>query len=689
MPEGRVTRREFVQTTSKTAGAALVAASSIGLTPAGLSAQINRNQPQPILSQAIQSADVVEFQLRQYLMKLVPPLPSPKTAEEWTRESRRLREHGLGIIFHGWPTEWVDAPPKFEDIGLIPSGKGYRTRKLRFEIVPGFWSTALLYEPENVKGKVPATLNLNGHTPQGKAAEYKQKRCINNALQGMYALSLEWLGMGELGGSENSHWCGAHLNLVGACATGLFYLAMRKGLDYLCEHPNVDAKRIGVAGLSGGAWQTITLSALDERVAAAVPVSGYFALISGIERLNDVGDIEYNAPDLKVQCDSAVLTAMRAPRPTLLIYGAEDEYGIRATMEKPHLYDDIKPFFQLYGKEAAFAWHENIDPGTHNFLLDNRQRSYAFFTEHFGMPVVNREIPVNDQIKTDEELTVGLPPNNLTILGLARKLAAANRRSAPPADPQARSRWARSATTRLNEVVRYEPVNLKHAWPVSSTKNKGMETVSYRLEYTNDLSATAVWLKAIDAPAQSPITVVINDEGMQAVRPEEFTEPATMRLPSANSIAWRLNQGEQVLALNVLFVGDASPDKLGSPKSLWDPSALYTQLLASLGERPIGLEAAQLLAATKWLQEKTKAQSARVESTGIRTQVIALIASALQPATYSELLVREGMPSFGYLLEKPVAYQDAPDLFCLDLYKEFDIPELIALAHPTKVRTGG
>jgi dienelactone hydrolase len=685
MPKKPVSRREFIQTTSKTAGAALVAASSVSLIPARVSAQVSRNQAQPILSQAILSADVVEFQLRQYLMKRVPPLPSPKTAEEWTRESRRLRQHGLSIILHGWPTEWVNAPLKFEDVGLIPSGKGYRTRKLRFEIVPGLWSTALLYEPENAKGKVPATINLNGHTPQGKAAEYKQKRCINNALQGMYALSLEWLGMGELGGSENSHWCLAHLNLVGACGTGLFYLAMRKGLDYLCEHPNVDVNRIGVAGLSGGAWQTITLSALDERVAAAVPVSGYFALISGIERQNDVGDIEYNAPDLKLQCDSAVLTAMRAPRPTLLIYGAEDEYGIRAAMEKPHLYNDIVPFFQLYGKEDAFVWHENVDPGTHNFLLDNRQQSYAFFTKHFGMPVVNREIPVDDQIKTDEELTVGLPPNNLTILGLARKLAASTNRSAPPTDSEARSRWARSATARLNEVVRYQGVNLKHAWPVSTTKNKGMETISYRLECTNDLSATAVWLKAIDAPADAPITVVINDDGMQSMRPEEFTEPATMRLPTGNSIAWRINRGEQVLALNVLFVGDASPDKLGSPKSLWDPSALYTQILTSLGERPIGLEAAQLLAATKWLQEKTKARSARIESTGIRSQVIALIASALQPATYSELLVREGMPSFSYLLDKPVAYQDAPDLFCLDLYKEFDIPDLVSLAHPTKV----
>ena len=119
----------------------------------------------------------------------------------------------------------------------------------------------------------------------------------------------------------------SHLNLVGTCATGLFYLAMRRGLDYLWEHPNVDQNRIGVTGLSGGAWQTIVLSALDERVAVAIPVSGYFAFISGIERNSDVGDIEYNPPDFRVDFDYTVLTAMRAPRPTLLMYGAEDEYG--------------------------------------------------------------------------------------------------------------------------------------------------------------------------------------------------------------------------------------------------------------------------------------------------------------------------------------------------------------------------
>ena len=92
---------------------------------------------------------------------------------------------------------------------------------------------------------------------------------------------------------------------------------------------------------------------------------------------------------------------------------------------KSGVFDEIKPFFRLFGKEDVFRWHENTDPGTHNYQLDNRLQAYRFFAESFGLPAIDDEIPVAGEIRTVKDLEVGLPKDNLTILGLARKLASA------------------------------------------------------------------------------------------------------------------------------------------------------------------------------------------------------------------------------------------------------------------------
>src|SRR5579859_254760 len=395
-------------------------------------AQSDAEQLAPILAQPIQTPDVTAYQLRQYLMGRMAPLPAAASAAEWTAEAKRIRRHLLDdVVFHGWPADWVNAQPKFEEAGVI-EGNGYRIRKFRYEIVPGFQSTALLYEPDNLSGKIPAILNVNGHVgPPGKAIEYKQKRCINYAKHGILALSLEWLAFGELNQPENEHSFAAHLDLVGMNGVGLFYLAMRRGLDYLYEHPNVDRARLGVTGLSGGGWQTIVLSALDERVTAAVAVAGFAGPITAIEHPEYIGDdMEQNATDFRDGQDYTHLAAMRAPRPTLLIYNAEDDCCFRAPLVKPYIFDDVKKFFKLYGKEEALEWHENTDPGTHNYQLDNRQQSYRFFTKVFDLPPLDREVAVDREINTYDELAAGLPKDNLTILGLAKERARAISRPA-------------------------------------------------------------------------------------------------------------------------------------------------------------------------------------------------------------------------------------------------------------------
>ena len=316
---------------------------------------------------------------------------------------------------------------------------------------------------------MPAILNVNGHVgPVGKAVEYKQKRCINFAKRGILPSISSGSVMANSSVRKQTFLC-RHLDLVGANGVGLFYLAMRKGLDYLDGHPNADRAKIGVTGLSGGGWQTITLSALDERVAVAVPVAGYSSLVTGIEHPEYVGnDIEQNATDFRDGQDYAHLTAMRAPRPTLLIYNAEDDCCFRGPLVKNGVFDEMKPFFRLFGKENVFRWYENTDPGTHNYHLDNRMQAYQFFAEHFGLLAIEDEIPVPGEIKTAKELEVGLPKDNLTILGVARKLAL----KTVPSSHDAPGTSHAAQRTNLSKLVRFGPVTVQHAWPVEAPKTR-------------------------------------------------------------------------------------------------------------------------------------------------------------------------------------------------------------------------
>jgi dienelactone hydrolase len=629
-----------------------------------LFAQSTPPQLTTILDQHLDKSEIVSYQLQKYLIAKAPPLPKPASPDAWTAQENAIRRRLLDdVIFRGWPKEWVDSAPKFEDLGQVSSGKGYRRRKLRYEVVPGFWSAAILYEPENLKGSAPAILNVTGHVgPEGKSIEYEQKRCINFALQGIVALELDWLGHGELSAEHNQHWYEGHLDLVGANAEGLVYLEMRRGLDYLYGLPTVDHNRIGMTGLSGGGWQTMFLGALDERVKVTVPVAGYDALAEWLPRMPAVaGDNEQGGTDVFRDQDYATLTAVRAPRPTMITLNAEDDCCFRAAIVRPYVYDAIKPFFNLYGKSGNLQFHENTDPSTHNYQSDNRIAAYKFFTQHFDMAVVDHEIPVDDQIKSYKELEVGLPQDNLTILSLAARFASEFRRTPIPTDDVAKASWAQSKRSRLKDIVRYQPVTVSHAWALSATKSKGVESIGYRFEMSDNLPATGVWLKGIASPADAPITIVLNDKG---------------KTFSTDDVQNRVNRGEQILALDVLFTGDASMSDLSN---LW----AYPEMLSAAGQRPLGMEAAQLLSVAHWLQARSGAKRVRVESRGMRMQTVALVASALDPDVFNEQVVHDGIPSLGYLLSKPVHYEEAADLFCLGLYKEFDLNEIAALGAPS------
>jgi dienelactone hydrolase len=624
--------------------------------PATLFAQAEPGPLGEILREEILAPAVALDDLRSHIVARVPKPPAPRSAAEWTEASKALRQKLLAdVVFHGWPREWLEAKPRFEEAGVV-EGAGYRIRKLRYEIVPGFWSAALLYEPSGPASRRPAILNVNGHVgAPGKTVEYKQKRCITFAKSGIVALNLEWMAFGELSAKGNSHWYAPHLDLVGANELGLFYLAMRKGLDYLHQHPGVDPERIGMTGLSGGGWQTIVLSALDERVRATAPVAGYngMAAKAVARAYGDTGDPEQSATDLFATVDYTHLTAMLAPRPALLVFNAEDDCCFRSGMVRPLIEPLARTTYALYGKGAELAWHENRDPGTHNYQLDNREQAYRFFSRAFRVGPIETDSPdAAAEVRGYDELVVGLPEDNLTILDLARRIAGGFAR--PQEAPDA-------SRKRLAQVVRHQPASITSAWLMASTKHGGIETASYLLGTSDGLRTSAVWMSGIATRGDAPATIVLDDAG---------------RAQAGTVAAERLNRGEQVLAVDLAFQGEA-----------WSvrETRRLLQNLNGLGERPLGLQAAELAAVARWLQGRG-ASRPRIEAKGMRSQLVALVAAALEPSLYSEVVVRDGIPSLGRLLEQPVEFMDAPELFCLDLYKDFDVASLAALAALGRVR---
>ncbi len=615
------------------------------------------------LAAPVQLPAVTQYQLEQYLMQRIPALPALSSSQQWTVEEDRLRRHILNdIVFHGWPREWVDAAPHFEEVGVIETGQGYRIRKLRYEIVPGFWSTALLYEPEKVSGRMPAILNLIGHEPEGTAVEYEQKRCINFAKRGMIALNLGWMEFGDLSQPENAHDYASALDLVGSNAMGLFYLTMKRGLDYLAASPQVDSSRIGATGLSGGGWQTVVLSALDPRIAVSVEVAGIGSRESNLTTPRDTYEIEEDAPDVMQGFDYPTFIAMRAPRPTLLVHNAVDSCCFRAPLVEPYIYDAVKPFFAAYGAPDNLSWHENLDPGVHNYQRDNRIQAYRFFTAHFHLPVAEDEIFSDAEIRTPRELAIDLPANNQTILGLAKSLRAKHERAPIPTDGKERSAWAQSKRAQLQSVVRYQHVSVTQALRMANSRGMGFQSLSYRFDLSNGLSATGIWFKQNMTPTCEPVAIVLDDNGYKAAGKQVFDS---------------LSSGHEVLALDLLFNGASKPEVPDS--SDWE------LLVDSSGDRSLGLEAAQLVSIVHWLHSTCGTAKITIKTNGIRNQVIALVAAAMEPEAFTGLDTESGMTSVAYLLDKPVPLRSAPDLFCLDLYKDFDIDALSALASPVKI----
>ena len=116
---------------------------------------------------------------------------------------------------------------------------------------------------------------------------------------------------------------------------------------------------------------------------------------------------------------------------------------------------------------------------------------------------------------------------------------------------------------------------------------------------------------------------------------------ATQQWERVLEVGDRMERGEQVLAVDLLFTGDEAPS---------EPSHLITEMLAAVGERPLGMEAAQLAALAHWAQNRWSPPESVWRRRASARQVVALVAAALEPGLFAEAAIHDGMHSLSYLL---------------------------------------
>jgi dienelactone hydrolase len=110
-------------------------------------------------------------------------------------------------------------------------------------------------------------------------------------------------------------------------------------LDYLCQRPEVDRRRIACVGLSVGGYRSLMLAALDERIQAAVSVGFMESYRYQIRRnvIHSTG-FTFHLTGLFRYLDLPDMSALIAPRPVLFMNGSKDKLfnqdGLKAAYGK-------------------------------------------------------------------------------------------------------------------------------------------------------------------------------------------------------------------------------------------------------------------------------------------------------------------------------------------------------------------
>lgn len=600
-----------------------------------------------------------------------------RTSDDWKNHRDAYRSQLLDML-------GLDPLPPKTDLKAVVTGKveqeAFVVEKVHFQSRPGLYVTGNLYLPKQVTEPLPAILYVCGHGGVKKdGISYGNKVHYQHhgawfASNGYVCLTIDSLQLGEI---ESIHhgtyrygmwwWLNRGYTPAGVEAWNCI-----RALDYLETRPEVDSKRLGVTGRSGGGVYSWWIAAIDERVQAAVPVAG----ITDLENHVVDGCVEGHCDCMFLvntyRWDYPLVAALVAPRPLLISNTDTDRIfpldGVVRTFEH------VRRIYGLCG--AADKCALNITSGPHKDTQELRVHAFRWLNHHLKkddalISTTATKFFEPEQLRVFDDL----PEDELnteiheTFVPLA----------AEPRVPEDAAEWERMCAAWTQGLLK----KTFAGWPA--------ETEPLQIEPAFEAVAQGIRLEALDFTSQGPVRLrlfvlgrddragvdrvelqVMDDWAwrklLAALRPAFEPVLDDEVLPIANESSWQ--QMKKSLLAREGVVAYVAPRGVGP--TAWDATekkqVQHRRRFYLLGQTLEGMQVWDVRRAVQAVRSLDDvAPDTPIELASQNAMAGVTLYAALFEPDIARLILRE----------LPLTHRDGP--YLLNVRRIFDIPQTVAL----------
>ena len=174
---------------------------------------------------------------------------------------------------------------------------------------------------------------------------------------------------------NHEHLVAKSLFSAGMTWPGVFVFDDQRAVDYLASRPDVDATRIGCAGLSGGGLRTVMLTGADERIRCSCCVGMMTTWRDYLLNKCYTHTWMCYVPGLPRDLDYPEVLGLAVPNPVLVLNNRQDQLFTLPEMERA---DRI--LTEVYKKAgAAEKYRASFYDGPHKFDRDMQKEAFAWF----------------------------------------------------------------------------------------------------------------------------------------------------------------------------------------------------------------------------------------------------------------------------------------------------------------------